>query len=62
VKKLSIAVPTLVAIIGIAVVSRMTISPTSEGFEVVSAPTPYSLDHARVMSRAGEPEEQPATF
>ena len=61
-KKLSIAVPTLVAIVGIAIVSRMTVAPQAEGYEVVSAPTPYSLDHARVMSRAGEPEEQPSTF
>ena len=48
----------LVAIIGVAIVSSVTIAP-HEGAEVSSAPTAYSQDHARVQSRAGEPEPLP---
>jgi hypothetical protein len=62
VKNLSIAVPTIVAIIGVAVVSRVSAPVTPDSHDVVSAPTPYSQDHARVQSRAGDPEPQPATF
>ncbi|HUP29437.1 MAG TPA: hypothetical protein VM122_04630 [Usitatibacter sp.] len=62
VKNLSIAVPTIVAIIGIAVVSRVSAPVATEAHSVVLAPTPYSFDHARVQGREGEPEPQPATF
>jgi hypothetical protein len=62
VKKLNLAVPTIVAIIGIAVVSRITTTTGADAYELVTAPTPYSLDHARVQAKPGEPEEQPATF
>ena len=61
-KNLSIAVPTIVAIIGIAVVSRVSAPSVNDSHDVVLAPTPYSYDHARVQSREGEPEPQPATF
>ena len=61
-KNLSIAVPTIVAIIGIAVVSRVSAPVSGDSHQVVSSPTPYSQDHARVQSRDGEPEAQPATF
>ena len=60
-KNISIAVPTIVAIIGIAVVSRVS-GPVPAAYEVSSSPTPYSQDHARVQAREGDPEPQPATF
>jgi hypothetical protein len=61
-KKLSVAIPTLVAIIGIAIVSRVAAVPSQESTEVVSAPTVYSQDHSRVQSRAGEAEPLPPQF
>jgi hypothetical protein len=61
-KKLTIAAPTFVAIVGIAIVSRMAAVDTELRAEVVSSPTPYSQDHARVQSRSGEAEPMPATF
>ena len=60
--KMSIAVPTIVAIIGFAVVTRVSAPVPNDSHEVVLAPTPYSYDHARVQSREGAPEPQPATF
>ena len=59
--KLSVAVPTFVAIIGVAIVSRVAV-PSDAPTEVVSAPTAYSQDHARVQSRAGEAEPLPPQF
>jgi hypothetical protein len=61
-KKIDLAVPVIVAIIGIALVSRMAVPLGPEAIEVSSSPTPYSQDHARVQSRAGEPEALPPTF
>ena len=61
-KKSDLAVPTIVAIIGVAVVTRMAVPLGPEAHEVSSAPTPYSQDHARVQSRTGEAEALPPTF
>ena len=60
--KLSVAVPVLVAIIGVAIVSRVASVEPHEANEVSSSPTVYSQDHARVQSRAGEAEPLPAQF
>jgi hypothetical protein len=60
--RLHLAAPTIVAIIGIAVVARVSSPLPADGYEQSSSPTPYSADHARVQSRAGEPEALPPTF
>jgi hypothetical protein len=60
-KKLTVAVPTFVAIIGVAIVSRIAAVDTELRAEVISSPTPYSQDHARVQSR-GRDEEAAPTF
>jgi hypothetical protein len=61
-KKISLAVPTIVAIIGVAVVSRVTAPLPPAALEVSSHPTVYSQDHARVQSLPGEAEPLPPTF
>jgi hypothetical protein len=60
-KRLDIAVPALVALMAVAIVWEIA-PPDTVAYDLAVAPTPYSQDHARVMMRAGEPEEQPPTF
>ena len=64
-RKIQLAVSTVVALVGVAMLLRaggMESALSDRSFTVSSAPTPYSTSHAIVQSRPGEPEEQPATF
>lgn len=62
--KIQLAVSTLVALVGVALLLRAAgVDGLNENsYTVTSSPTPYSAAHALVQSRAGEPEEQPPTF
>jgi len=63
--RLQVVVPTVVALVAVAILLRTTgPDPTlgEAGYVVDSAPTPYSHSHAIVQSRPGAAEEQPPTF
>ena len=64
-KKIQLAVSTVVALAGVAMLIRaggMEGALIERGYTVESAPTPYSTAHAIVQSRPGPVEEQPPTF
>lgn len=61
-KKLHITLPTILAMIAIVASLRAGTVGTEDDYTVVTAPTPYSNDHAVVQSRPGPPAEQPDTF
>ncbi|HET7729145.1 MAG TPA: hypothetical protein VFK48_03845 [Usitatibacter sp.] len=61
-KNPNVVVPTLVAIAGVLLVSRMGTHVPTDGYVITSAPTPYSNDHARVQASARPAEELPPTF
>lgn len=63
-KKIQLAISTIVALVGVAILLRATGMDglTDSSYTVTSSPTPYSAAHAIVQSRPGEPEEQPPTF
>ena len=64
-KKLQLAVSTVVALMGVAMLLRaggMDAALADRSYTVDSAPTPYSTSHAIVQSRPGPAEEQPPTF
>jgi hypothetical protein len=64
-KKIQLAVSTVVALVGVAMLIRaggMDMALDESVHAVSSAPTPYSTSHAIVQSRPGAAEEQPPTF
>ncbi len=61
-KKIQLAVSTVVALVGVAMLLRAGSLERPVSYTIDSAPTPYSTSHAIVQSRPGLPEEQPPTF
>jgi hypothetical protein len=64
-RKIQLAVSTVVALVGVAMLLRaggMEGAFPDRGYTVHSAPTAYSTAHGIVQSKPGEAEEQPATF
>ena len=64
-KKIQLAVSTVVALVGVAMLLRaggIDLAATERGHTVSSAPTAYSSSHANVQSKPGADEEQPSTF
>ena len=61
-KKIQLAVSTMVALVGVTMLLRAGGVDADRGYTVDSAPTPYSTSHAIVQSKPGPVEEQPATF
>ena len=61
-KKIQLAVSTMVALVGVALLLRAGGMEAHRGYTVDSAPTPYSTSHAIVQSKPGPTEEQPPTF
>jgi hypothetical protein len=64
-KKIQLAISTVVALIGVAMLLRaggMDVALPDRSYTVDSAPTPYSTSHAIVQSKPGPAEEQPPTF
>ena len=64
-KRIQLAVSTVIALVGVAMLLRagsMDGALADRGYSVDSAPTAYSNSHAIVQSRPGAAEEQPPTF
>ena len=64
-KKIQLAVSTVVALVGVAMLLRaggMDVALADRTYTVDSAPTPYSTSHAIEQSTPGPVEEQPPTF
>lgn len=62
-RKFQLAVSTVVALVGVAMLLRAGgIDQAPGGYTVDSAPTPYSTSHAIVQSRPGPAEVQAPTF
>ena len=64
-KKIQLAVSTVIALVGVAMLLRaggMDVALADHSYTVDSAPTPYSTSHAIVQSKPGPVEEQPPTF
>lgn len=62
-KKFQLAVSTVVALVGVAMLLRAGgVDPVHTSYTVDSAPTPYSTSHAIVQSRPGPAEVPAPTF
>ena len=64
-KKIQLAVSTVVALVGVAMLIRaggFDMAATERSYTVNTAPTAYSSSHANVQSKPGAEEEQPSTF
>ena len=64
-RKIQLAVSTVVALVGVAMLLRaggMDHALADRSITIDSAPTPYSTSHAIVQSRPGPADELPPTF